>query len=198
MITSESQTNENPNEVLWKFCEDECIPKNDGPFIVTDGEGFFSIGYTNWLYRTPEGQLKIPAHYGRGMDVNYWMLVPESLMWTLCNEQRPPKNNMPYIFDTCKGDYVIGYSHELYETEGKCQVRGHSKMYVTRWAALPLLCEIKKIDQKSVMAPNVYKVEFYIEGIDEDAGELRRNLAQSVSDEFSLHRVFGVTVCVDK
>ena len=42
-----------------------------------------------------------------------------------------------------------------------------------------------------------YKVEFYIEGTEADAHALRRCLAQWVSDEFDIRRVFGVEVCVD-
>ena len=42
-----------------------------------------------------------------------------------------------------------------------------------------------------------YKVEFYIEGSEEDAHILRRCLAQLVSDEFDIRRVFGVEVDED-
>jgi hypothetical protein len=47
------------------------------------------------------------------------------------------------------------------------------------------------------MDTNVYKVEFFIEGTEHNAQDLRRNLAQSVSDEFNLRRVFGVVVCME-
>jgi len=47
------------------------------------------------------------------------------------------------------------------------------------------------------MDTNVYKIEFYLEGTEDTAYELRRYLAQHVSDEFDIRRVFGVTVCQD-
>jgi len=44
---------------------------------------------------------------------------------------------------------------------------------------------------------NVYKVELYFDGKEDDANSLRRNLAQSISDDFELCRVYGVTVTLD-
>lgn len=44
---------------------------------------------------------------------------------------------------------------------------------------------------------NIYKVQMYIEGTEDDAISLRKSLAQSVSDEFELNRVFGVDVVSD-
>jgi hypothetical protein len=45
---------------------------------------------------------------------------------------------------------------------------------------------------------NVYKVEFYFDGKEDDADTLRRHLAQSISDDFELCRVYGVTVTLDE
>jgi hypothetical protein len=44
------------------------------------------------------------------------------------------------------------------------------------------------------MDKNVYKVEFYFEGSEDDAQALRRSLAQSVADDFEISRVFGVLI----
>jgi len=48
------------------------------------------------------------------------------------------------------------------------------------------------------MSANTYKTEFYIEGTEDDAHALRRYLAQNVSDEFNIRRVFDVTVTIDE
>lgn len=41
---------------------------------------------------------------------------------------------------------------------------------------------------------NIYRVEMYIEGMEDDAASLRKSLAQTVYDEFELGSVFGVRV----
>jgi hypothetical protein len=45
---------------------------------------------------------------------------------------------------------------------------------------------------------NVYKVELYFDGTEDDAQTLCRHLAQSISDDFELCRVYGVTVKIDE
>ena len=197
MSTIEKQENGNPSDVTWLFCSDERPPINNEPFIVTDGEGFYSIGYHNLLYRSPTGQLRMPARYGQGMDVNYWMPISDDLLWTPCREQLPPESSKPLIFTFSGGSYVIGYSNGLYEIEGRHKVRGYSKAYVLSWAVLPVFCKKKKTDKEGV-TNKVYRVEFHIKGTEDNANALRRSLAQCVSDEFEIKHVFGVTVDVSK
>jgi len=48
------------------------------------------------------------------------------------------------------------------------------------------------------MDSNVYKAQLFFDGTDDDADTLRKHLAQSVSDEFNLRHVFGVTVSIDE
>lgn len=43
----------------------------------------------------------------------------------------------------------------------------------------------------------IYRVQLFIEGTEDDADSLRQNLAQSISDEYELTRVFGVEVKPD-
>ena len=49
-----------------------------------------------------------------------------------------------------------------------------------------------------VMDTNTYKVEFYFDATEDDAQALRRNLAQSISDEYDIPKVYGVTINEDK
>lgn len=44
---------------------------------------------------------------------------------------------------------------------------------------------------------NVYSIQMYVEGTEENARSLRKSLAQSVRDEFDLRSVFGVKVNLD-
>lgn len=46
-------------------------------------------------------------------------------------------------------------------------------------------------------AQNIYKVDMYVKGTDDDAISLRKSLAQTIYDEFELGSVFGVTVTLD-
>ena len=118
------------------LCADKLPPKNSEPFIVTDGEGFYSVGYSNWLYRTPERQLRMPECYGKGMNVNYWMPIPEESLWTLCSDQLLPESKQPYVFADNKDGYAIGYSRLLIETNGKYWMKGRRLEFVLRWTAL--------------------------------------------------------------
>jgi hypothetical protein len=48
----------------------------DYKIIVSDGKDSASI-YSRTLYRDPQGNLRAPARYGRGIDVIWWMPWPE-------------------------------------------------------------------------------------------------------------------------
>jgi len=48
------------------------------------------------------------------------------------------------------------------------------------------------------MQKNVYKVEFFFDGTEDDAHGLRRNLAQSIADDFKILRVYGVAVNMEE
>jgi len=48
------------------------------------------------------------------------------------------------------------------------------------------------------MDANVYKVELFFAGNEDDAKSLRKHLAQSISNEFDLPKVFGVIIALDE
>ncbi|MCL2834921.1 MAG: hypothetical protein FWD78_17255 [Treponema sp.] len=54
----------------------EKMPPENGRFLVSDGD-YIAVGFGNWLYRDPNGKIRMPANNGDGMDVNYWMPIPE-------------------------------------------------------------------------------------------------------------------------
>ena len=43
-----------------------------GKILVTDGETVI-ISNGAWLYRSPEGKIRVPANYGAGLTVTHWM-----------------------------------------------------------------------------------------------------------------------------
>ena len=45
-------------------------------FIVTNGQSV-SFTYRNYFYRDGHGNLRVPAHYGQGMNVTHFMPLPE-------------------------------------------------------------------------------------------------------------------------
>ena len=51
-------------------------------FLVYDavsdasGERVF-VGRRAWLYRSPEGQLRMPGRHGMGVAITHWMPLPE-------------------------------------------------------------------------------------------------------------------------
>lgn len=47
-----------------------------GKILVTDGETV-TISNGAWLYRSPEGKIRVPANYGAGLTVTHWMPLPE-------------------------------------------------------------------------------------------------------------------------
>lgn len=47
-----------------------------GKILVTDGETV-TISNGAWLYRSPEGKIRVPANYGAGLTVTHWMPRPE-------------------------------------------------------------------------------------------------------------------------
>ncbi len=44
---------------------------------------------------------------------------------------------------------------------------------------------------------SIYRVQLCFEGTEDDANSIMQSLAQSVSEEFDLKRVFGVTIDLD-
>ena len=55
----------------------ERLPDDDTPILATSGNSVV-IGYGSWLYRNPEGELRMPARFGRGMSVTHWYSLPEA------------------------------------------------------------------------------------------------------------------------
>ncbi len=47
-----------------------------GKILVTDGETVI-ISNGAWLYRSPEGKIRVPANYGAGLTVTHWMPRPK-------------------------------------------------------------------------------------------------------------------------
>lgn len=47
-----------------------------GKILVTDGETV-TISNGAWLYRSPEGKIRVPANYGAGLTVTHWMPRPK-------------------------------------------------------------------------------------------------------------------------
>jgi hypothetical protein len=60
----------------WVNIKDAMPPDNESAFLVIDETEFITVGYTNWLYRNPEGHLRMPAKYGAGMNVTHWHPLP--------------------------------------------------------------------------------------------------------------------------
>lgn len=52
----------------------ERLPEH-GAFLVTDGKQI-RFAYGEWLFRSPDGVLRVPANNGAGMDVTHWMPLP--------------------------------------------------------------------------------------------------------------------------
>ena len=61
----------------WISINDK-IPEGNKPFLATDNKGYIRIGYVNWITRhTDEPGLYLPAKYGEGMRIHYWMPIPD-------------------------------------------------------------------------------------------------------------------------
>ena len=53
----------------------ERLPEGNEKIIVTDGRSV-SFAYRNYFYSDGNGNIRVPANYGKGMDVTHWMLLP--------------------------------------------------------------------------------------------------------------------------
>lgn len=60
--------------IEWSNIQDE-LPESE-IILVTDGQQV-RMTRAAWLYRSPDGMLRTPANYGAGMNVTYWMPLPE-------------------------------------------------------------------------------------------------------------------------
>lgn len=58
----------------WVSVKDR--PPEAGKILVTDGETV-TISNGAWLYRSPEGKIRVPANYGAGLTVTHWMPRPK-------------------------------------------------------------------------------------------------------------------------
>lgn len=58
----------------WISVEDR-LPEA-GKILVTDGKTV-TISNGAWLYRSPEGKIRVPANYGAGLTVTHWMPLPK-------------------------------------------------------------------------------------------------------------------------
>lgn len=54
----------------------ERLPEEKDHILVTDGKEVL-ISWGNGMYKTPEGMIEIPAHYGNGLRVIAWRPLPE-------------------------------------------------------------------------------------------------------------------------
>jgi hypothetical protein len=54
------------------------IGPNVDDFLAYDAScDHICIGRKSWLYRSPEGKLRMPARHGTGMEITHWMPLPE-------------------------------------------------------------------------------------------------------------------------
>lgn len=57
---------------------DDKFPQGDKPFLAADKTGYVKIGYVNWLSgHGDEPGIYMPAKFGQGMRVYYWMPIPD-------------------------------------------------------------------------------------------------------------------------
>ena len=56
------------------ICAEERLPdRDDYQIMVLDSkDNYMRFGYKGWLYRSPNGELRMPARHGRGMAVTHW------------------------------------------------------------------------------------------------------------------------------
>lgn len=47
-----------------------------GQILATDGEKIY-LTHAEWLYKDPDGNIRIPANYGSGATITHWMPLPE-------------------------------------------------------------------------------------------------------------------------
>lgn len=69
-----------PNE--WMSVE-ERLPEHC-KVLVTDGKKVV-LSNGAWIYRSTEGELRVPGNYGAGLTVTHWMKLPEP------PDRRPPE-----------------------------------------------------------------------------------------------------------
>ena len=65
---------EDAKKTEWISVKDQ-LPKA-GKILVTDGETV-TISNGAWLYRSRDGEIRVPANYGAGLTVTYWMPLPK-------------------------------------------------------------------------------------------------------------------------
>ncbi|OPY63653.1 MAG: hypothetical protein A4E56_00376 [Pelotomaculum sp. PtaU1.Bin065] len=54
------------------------INPNVDVFLAYDANcDHICIGRKAWLYRSPEGNLRMPARNGSGMEITHWMPLPK-------------------------------------------------------------------------------------------------------------------------
>lgn len=54
------------------------ISPNTDDFLAYDAHcGHICIGKKAWLYRSPEGILRMPARHGSGVEITHWMPLPK-------------------------------------------------------------------------------------------------------------------------
>lgn len=58
----------------WISVKDRLPEK--GRMLVTDGKQII-ISNGAWLYQNLSGQIRTPGNWGQGMDVRYWMPLPQ-------------------------------------------------------------------------------------------------------------------------
>lgn len=68
-----AERREDAQKPEWISVKDQ-LPKV-GQILVTDGKTV-KISNGAWLYRSPEGKIRVPANYGAGLTVTHWMPRP--------------------------------------------------------------------------------------------------------------------------
>ena len=47
-----------------------------GQILASDGEKIY-LTRAEWMYKTSSGEIRIPANYGSGATLKWWMPLPE-------------------------------------------------------------------------------------------------------------------------
>lgn len=47
-----------------------------GQILASDGKKIY-LTYAEWMYKTPNGEIGIPANHGIGAILKWWMPLPE-------------------------------------------------------------------------------------------------------------------------
>jgi len=56
----------------------EDLPPKATDILAFDAnDGYMREGHSSWLYKSPCGEIRMPARHGKGMCVTHWQPLPE-------------------------------------------------------------------------------------------------------------------------